>query len=68
MAKKATSQSLKDALQIHVEQTEHQIERLEEALEKLGARPGRKVCEGCAASSRRGSPSWRSTTRARLRR
>jgi len=46
MAKKATSQSLKDAVQMHVEQTEHQIERLEQALDKLGARPGRKVCEG----------------------
>jgi ferritin-like metal-binding protein YciE len=46
MAKKATAQSLKDALQMHVEQTEGQVERLEQALEKLGARPGRKVCEG----------------------
>ncbi len=31
---------------MHAEQTEHQVERLEQALEKLGARPGRKVCEG----------------------
>lgn len=46
MAKKATAQSLKDALQMHVEQTEQQVERLEQALEKMGARPGRKVCEG----------------------
>lgn len=46
MAKKATAQSLKDALQMHVEQTEGQVERLEQALEKMGARPGRKVCEG----------------------
>ena len=45
-AKKASSQALKDALQAHVEQTEHQVERLEQALEKVGARPGRKVCEG----------------------
>ena len=46
VAKKATSQALKEAFQAHAEQTEHQIERLEQALEKLGARPGRKVCEG----------------------
>lgn len=46
MAKKATAQSLKDMLQMHVEQTEGQVERLEQALEKVGARPGRKVCEG----------------------
>ena len=46
VTKKITSQSLKDAFQMHREQTEHQVERLEQALEKLGARPGRKVCEG----------------------
>ena len=46
LAKKATAQSLKDMLQMHVETTEQQVERLEQALEKLGARPGRKVCEG----------------------
>jgi ferritin-like metal-binding protein YciE len=46
MMKKASSQSLKDALQMHVEQTEGQIERLERALELMEARPGRKVCEG----------------------
>ena len=46
VAKKVTSQALKDAFQMHGEQTEHQVERLEQALEKLGARPGRKVCEG----------------------
>jgi ferritin-like metal-binding protein YciE len=46
MAKKATSQALKDAVGMHVEQTEHQVERLEQALEQLGGRAGRKVCEG----------------------
>ena len=46
MMKKATSQALKDALQMHVEQTEGQIERLEKALELMGARPGRKTSEG----------------------
>ncbi len=46
MMKKATAQSLKDALQMHVEQTEGQVERLERALEAVGGKPGRKVCEG----------------------
>jgi len=46
MMKKASAQSLKDALQMHVEQTEGQVERLEKALEQIGGKPGRKVCEG----------------------
>jgi ferritin-like metal-binding protein YciE len=29
-----------------VAQTEGQVERLERALELMGAKPGRKVCEG----------------------
>ncbi|MDO9707015.1 YciE/YciF ferroxidase family protein [Paracraurococcus lichenis] len=45
LAKKAQSQALKDALQAHAEETETQIERLEQALEQLGGKPGRKVCE-----------------------
>jgi ferritin-like metal-binding protein YciE len=46
MMKKANAQSLKDALQMHVEQTEGQVERLEKGLEMLGGKAGRKVCEG----------------------
>ncbi len=46
LMKKATAQSLKDALQQHVEQTEGQVERLEQALEQLGGKPGRVTCEG----------------------
>jgi ferritin-like metal-binding protein YciE len=46
LMRKATAQSLKNALQMHVEQTEGQVERLERALEIMDARPGRKVCEG----------------------
>ena len=45
LAKKASSQALKDALQTHAEETEGQVERLEKGLEMLGGRPGRKVCE-----------------------
>ena len=46
LMRKASSQALKDALQMHVDQTEGQVERLEKALEAMGGKPGRKVCEG----------------------
>ncbi|WP_431268598.1 ferritin-like domain-containing protein [Dankookia sp. P2] len=45
LGKKASAQSLKDALQTHAEETEGQVERLEKALEMLGGKAGRKVCE-----------------------
>jgi ferritin-like metal-binding protein YciE len=44
-AKKATAPALRDGIQMHIEQTQAQVERVEQALEKLDARPGRKVCE-----------------------
>jgi ferritin-like metal-binding protein YciE len=43
--KKATAPALREGIQAHIEQTQTQIERVEQALEKLGGRPGRKVCE-----------------------
>jgi ferritin-like metal-binding protein YciE len=43
--RKATAPELKDGIQLHIEQTQVQIERLEQAMEKLDIRPGRKVCE-----------------------
>jgi ferritin-like metal-binding protein YciE len=46
MLKKAGAQSLKDAIQRHIDQTEGQVERLDRALEAIGGKPGRKVCEG----------------------
>lgn len=45
MMKKATNERLKQGFRMHIEQTEGQVERLEQALEQLGAKPGRKVCE-----------------------
>jgi len=45
MMKAATNEKLKQGFQMHMEQTEGQIERVEQALEQLGAKPGRKVCE-----------------------
>lgn len=45
MMRNATNEKLQQGFQMHMEQTEGQIERLEQALEKLGGKPGRKVCE-----------------------
>src|SRR3979409_66574 len=43
--KSATAPALKDGIQLHIEQTQTQIERLEQAMEKVASAPGRKVCE-----------------------
>src|SRR6201989_997780 len=43
--KMASAPALRDGIQLHIEQTQVQIERVEEAMEKLEVRPGRKVCE-----------------------
>jgi ferritin-like metal-binding protein YciE len=45
MMKSASNEKLKQGFQMHFEQTEGQVQRLEQALEQLGAKPGRKVCE-----------------------
>jgi ferritin-like metal-binding protein YciE len=41
--RKATAQALREGIAMHIEQV--QIERVEQAMEKMGVRPGRKVCE-----------------------
>jgi ferritin-like metal-binding protein YciE len=43
--KMASAPALREGIQMHIEQTQVQIERVEQAMEKLGVRPGRKVCE-----------------------
>jgi len=43
--KLASAPALRDGIQLHIEQTQVQIERVEQAMEKLEAKPGRKVCE-----------------------
>jgi ferritin-like metal-binding protein YciE len=43
--KMASAPALKEGIQLHIEQTQAQIERVEQAMEKLEIRPGRKVCE-----------------------
>lgn len=45
MMKNATHPALKECIQMHMEQTEGQVERIEQALEMVGGKPGRKVCE-----------------------
>jgi len=43
--KMASAPALREGIQMHIEQTQVQIERVEQAMEKLDVRPGRKVCE-----------------------
>src|SRR5271165_398141 len=45
VVKKATSPALREGIQMHIEETETQIDRVEQAMEKLDARRSRKVCE-----------------------
>jgi ferritin-like metal-binding protein YciE len=45
MMRKASEPKLREGIEAHVSQSEEQRDRVEQALEKLGARPGRKVCE-----------------------
>lgn len=43
--RKASDPQLKQGIEAHIAQSEEQRDRVEQALDKLGARPGRKVCE-----------------------
>jgi ferritin-like metal-binding protein YciE len=43
--RKATAPALRESIQMHIEQTQVQIERVQQIMEKLDVRPGRKVCE-----------------------
>lgn len=43
--KKVSGETLRRGIHKHIEETQGQIERIEQALEKMDARPGRKVCE-----------------------
>ncbi|MBL6456263.1 ferritin-like domain-containing protein [Belnapia sp. T6] len=45
IVRKVSAPELREALTMHVEQTQSQVERVEQALDEMGARPGRKVCE-----------------------
>jgi ferritin-like metal-binding protein YciE len=48
LAKNVASPELRELLETHLEETEHQITRLETAFEKLGERPRGKHCDGMA--------------------
>jgi ferritin-like metal-binding protein YciE len=43
--RKASAEALREGIQLHIEQTQGQIERVEQAMENMSVRPGRKVCE-----------------------
>jgi len=43
--RKVSDPQLREGIQAHIEQSEQQRERVEQALEQTGAKPGRKVCE-----------------------
>jgi ferritin-like metal-binding protein YciE len=43
--KMASASALREGIQLHIEQTQVQIERAEQVMEKLEVKPGRKVCE-----------------------
>ncbi len=45
MAKMAESEQLKQALTLHREETQHQIERLQQVFEKMGAKARGQTCE-----------------------
>lgn len=48
MTKAATSEALKTAFTSHLEETQGQVERLDQILEKLETKPGRKKCQAMA--------------------
>jgi ferritin-like metal-binding protein YciE len=43
--KMASAPALCEGIQLHIEQTQVQIQRVEQVMEKLEVKPGRKVCE-----------------------
>jgi ferritin-like metal-binding protein YciE len=43
--RKASEPQLREGIEAHITQSEEQRERVQQALEKLGAKAGRKVCE-----------------------
>jgi ferritin-like metal-binding protein YciE len=48
MAKAATHEDLREAFEMHLEETQEQINRLEEVFEALGEKPKAKPCPGMA--------------------
>ena len=46
VAKKVENQQLREALTMHVKETEQQVKRLEQVLSQMGEKPGGKKCHG----------------------
>ena len=46
VARKVENEQLREALTMHVKQTEQQVKRLEQVLSKMGEKPGGKKCHG----------------------
>jgi len=46
VAKKVENDQLREALTMHVKETEQQVKRLEQVLSKMGEKPGGKKCHG----------------------
>lgn len=48
MAEKATDAQLKKAIEMHLKETERQIERLDQVFKELGEKPGSHTCKAMA--------------------
>jgi len=55
LAKNATSPQLRKLIETHLDETEHQVERLDEVFEMLEEKPRGKFCDGIAGIIEEGS-------------
>ena len=53
VAKKVENEQLREALTMHVKETEQQVKRLEQVLGQMGEKPGGKKCHGMEGLSKR---------------
>lgn len=67
MAKAATSNELRNAFQTHLEETRHQIERLERVFEMVGHRASAKTCKGMKGLLEEGEEVMKETEEGELR-
>lgn len=67
MAKNATSEELKEAIINHLEETEGQIEKLEEVFEVIGKNPQAKKCEAMAGLIKEGEEIMKETDKGSMR-
>ena len=62
LAKASSNPKLRQAFESHLEETQGQIERLEQVFESLDERVRGKHCEGMPGSSKKVSRSWKKTS------